>query len=88
MEAADGQPSRAMLVLERAESEGCCLHERIWLMHSDLLLGGLSAKGPVSKRRTSRGKTDLLENLCDDVYRCRTLVYFYGKYLTLFLRIS
>ena len=44
MEAADGHPSRAVLVLERAESEGCCLHERIWITHSDLLLAQMGAK--------------------------------------------
>eukprot|EP00903_Cladosiphon_okamuranus_P006864 g6685.t1 len=43
-EAADGHPSRAALVLERAESEGCCLHERIWVTHSDLLLAQMGAK--------------------------------------------
>eukprot|EP00752_Nemacystus_decipiens_P008742 g7803.t1 len=43
-EAADGHPSRAALVLERAESEGCCLHERIWVTHSDLLLAQMGAR--------------------------------------------
>lgn len=47
MEAADGHPSRAALVLERAESEGCCLHERIWVTHSDLLLAQMGAKDEV-----------------------------------------
>ena len=46
-EAADGHPSRAALVLERAESEGCCLHERVWVTHSDLLLAQMGAKGQV-----------------------------------------
>ena len=46
-EAADGHPSRAALVLERAESEGCCLHERIWVTHSDLLLAQMGAKNEV-----------------------------------------
>ncbi|CAM9281713.1 unnamed protein product [Scytosiphon promiscuus] len=49
MEAADGHPSRAVLVLERAESEGCCLHERIWIMHSDLLLSQMGAKDQEEK---------------------------------------
>lgn len=43
MEAGDGHPSRAAFILERAESEGCCLHERIWITHSDLLLAALGA---------------------------------------------
>lgn len=47
MEAADGHPSRAALVLERAESEGCCLHERVWVTHSDLLLAQMGAKDEV-----------------------------------------
>lgn len=50
MEVADGHPSRAVLVLERAESEGCCLHERIWIMHSDLLLAQMGAKEQVCTR--------------------------------------
>ncbi|CAM9954541.1 unnamed protein product, partial [Hapterophycus canaliculatus] len=50
MEVADGHPSRAVLVLERAESEGCCLHERIWIMHSDLLLVQMGAKDQVCTR--------------------------------------
>ncbi|CAN0024612.1 unnamed protein product, partial [Sphacelaria rigidula] len=44
MEVAEGHPSRAALVLERAESEGCCLHERIWITHSDLLLACMGAQ--------------------------------------------
>ncbi|CAM9665229.1 unnamed protein product, partial [Laminaria digitata] len=46
MEAGEGHPSRAAFLLERAESEGCCLHERIWITHSDFLLAALSAKVP------------------------------------------
>ncbi|CBN77067.1 Sart3 protein [Ectocarpus siliculosus] len=49
MEAADGHPSRAALALERAESEGCCLHERIWVTHSDLLLAQMGAKDEEEK---------------------------------------
>lgn len=51
MEASEEHPWRAALVLERAESEGCCLHERIWITHSDLLLAGMRAKGPVIPSR-------------------------------------
>ncbi|CAN0384850.1 unnamed protein product, partial [Discosporangium mesarthrocarpum] len=43
MEAECGDLSRAAFALERAESEGCCLHERIWTMHSDVLVHGLGA---------------------------------------------
>lgn len=48
MEKEEGHPSRAALVLERAESEGCCLHELIWLVHSDLLISDMSAADVVS----------------------------------------
>lgn len=55
MEIGEGHPSRAVLILERAESEGCCLHERIWLAHSDLLAAEMGAKDLVRVTRRFAG---------------------------------